>query len=523
VRIATSGQMAAIDKQTIGGGVAGLELMERAGQEIVYALLDYFPDLVPPSSVAICCGKGNNGGDGLVVARILAGFGFDVTVMMLGGRDELSADAGSNFVKLPTDVEVIQAEAGAWSGTWLELSAESDLLIDAIFGTGIKPPLRGEYIELFQTFGDAPVPVVSLDIPSGVDGDDGRVEPVAVRADLTVSVGLPKLGLLMPPGRDHTGELTIVDIGFPAEICDKHTDSLHYLTHADYARLLPERPSDAYKYSAGTCLLLAGSRDYGGAALLAGMGTLRSGCGLLTLALPDTHSRSAVTTLPEAVVRALPTGDQGGLLPLPMSIAQDLLAKQKALAVGPGLGRDPQTDDFLTRWLTTLDLPMVVDADGLNAFARSGRTMQFRAPETIITPHEGELARLTGLDVMEIRADRVETARRYAAQWQVILVLKGSPTLIAHPDGTVVLNPVGNDALAHGGTGDVLTGLIGGLLAQGTAAFDAAALGCWLHGRAGEIAALGGSRRSVLAREVAESLSSAFHELENGWSREVEI
>lgn len=520
MRIATSGQMAAIDRETISGGVPGLELMERAGQEMVYVILEHFPEVVPPNLVAICCGRGNNGGDGLVVARLLSGFGFEVTVMMLCRRDDLSRDAAKNFVKLPSDVRVVQVEDGQWVETWLDLSAEAELLIDAIFGTGIKPPLRGEYIELCQAFDVADAPVVSLDIPSGVDGDNGCVDPEAVCADLTITVGLPKLGLLLPPGRDNTGNMVVVDIGFPGDICEKHTDELYYLTEMDYAALLPARSSETHKYSAGTTLVLAGSREFGGAGLLAGLGALRSGSGLVTLALPAEHVPAATVFLPEAVIRPLTTGSSGGLCPLGDDVEAWLLTKQNALAVGPGMGADPETDAFLVSWLGNLPLPMVVDADALNAFARNGSPLRFKSPVTILTPHVAEMARLTDLGVSEIRNDPIGVARKYAERWNAVVVLKGSPTVVAHPAGPVVVNPTGNDALAHGGTGDVLTGLIGGLLSQGLDAFKAAILGCWLHGRAGDYAGLEGSRRCVLAREVADALPLAFADLETEWSPE---
>jgi len=515
MRIATAAQMAEIDRETIAGGMPGLELMENAGREMAWQLLWDFPELEPPATVTVVCGKGNNGGDGLVVARMLEPLGYDVHVLMLAGPDALSPDARTNFDRLPVSVTRETVPPERWAGAVRERDEASDLIVDAVFGTGIVPPVRGDYAVLFAAVNAGTCPVLSLDIPSGVCGDGGVVDPVAIHADATVTVGLPKLGLLLPPGRDHAGRLSVVDIGFDEAACARHTDDLHYLLPADYADLLPARASDAHKYDAGTALVLAGSRRFGGAALLAGLGALRSGAGLVTLALPEPHAPAALGFVPEALVRGLPTGATGVLAPLAPETWADLTARQDALAVGPGLGDDPDTDAWLADRLGKVERPLVIDADGLSAFARLGREPRFAHGEVVLTPHGGELARLAAVAPGALPEDRLQLAPALARRWNAVLVAKGSPTLIAAPDGALAINPTGDDALAHGGTGDVLTGLIGGLLAQGLPAFEAALLGCWLHGRAGELAAAAlGSRRVLMAREIADRLGAAFAELE---------
>jgi len=515
MRIATADQMAAIDRETITGGVPGLDLMECAGREMTWQLLREFPELTPPARITVVCGKGNNGGDGLVMARLLETLGYEIHVLLLAEPDGLSPDARVNHDRLPSSITRETPPRDQWAQRAYDLCAESELMIDAVFGTGIKPPVRGDYVSLFAVLGDGSCAVLSLDIPSGVAGDDGFVDPVAVRADATVTVGLPKLGLLLPPGRDHVGRLSVVDIGFADDICEHHTDDLHFLLPSDYADLLPARASTAHKYTTGTVLVLAGSRRYGGAALLAGLGALRSGAGLVSLALPESHAPAALGFIPEALVRPLPTGASGGLsAPAPDALA-DLLIRQDALAVGPGLGDDPETDAWILDWLGKIDRPLVVDADGVSAFARLGRAPCFAHREVVLTPHGGELARLAGVDPEVLAAERLSRVPELARNWGVTLVAKGSPTLIAAPGCGLVLNPTGHDALAHGGTGDVLTGLIGGLLAQGADAYTSAVLGCWLHGRAGElVAARDGTRRTLLAREIGAALPEAFAELE---------
>ncbi len=515
MRIATAAQMAEIDRETIQGGVPGLTLMESAGREMTWQLLREFPELSPPSLITVVCGKGNNGGDGLVVARLLENLGFEVHVMLLAAPESLSPDARANLDRLPASVTCATIPPDRWAERAFESGVESELIVDAVFGTGITPPVRDDYADLFEAVNAGPCAVLSLDVPSGVAGDSGEVSPVAVHADATITVGLPKLGLLLPPGRDHAGRLSIVDIGFDEEACARHTDDLHYLLPADYADLLPPRSSAAHKYDAGTALIVAGSRRFGGAALLAGLGALRSGAGLVTLALPENLASTALGFVPEALIRSLPTGAAGTISPLAPAAWSDLTTRQDALAVGPGLGDDPETDAWLVDLLGAVDRPLVVDADGLSAFARCQREPQFAHQEIVLTPHAGELARLAGLESAELRANRLQIVPELARRWQAVLMAKGSPTLIASPDGGLVINPTGDDALAHGGTGDVLTGLIGGLLAQGATAFAAALLGCWLHGRAGELASAGaGSRRTLLAREIADNLGEAFAELE---------
>lgn len=514
MRVATAQEMARIDRETIAGGVPGVELMERAGREVVRAALDLFPELAPPARVAICCGKGNNGGDGLVMARLLTDLGFEVAVLLLALPEELSPDARHNHARLPRSVRVALAPPQEWAERWRALADPADLAVDAVFGTGINPPVAPAHAALFAAFNEQPTPVLSVDVPSGVAGDSGRVDPVAVRADATVTVGLPKLGLLLPPGRDHVGELAVADIGFADEVVARHAGNLHWLTREEYAALLPRRPSDAHKYRCGTVLVMAGSRAYGGAATLAGLGALRSGAGLVTVAVPEPVELPTRAGLPEALVAALPATPAGTLAPLAPEAAARLLARQHAVAFGPGLGDDPATDRWAVDFLAALACPAVVDADGLSAFARVGTPPAFGSSQVVVTPHAGELARLLGVHAAEVERRRLELAPELAARWRCVVLLKGSPAVIAEPGGAVVINASGDDALAHGGTGDVLTGLVGGLLAQGASARDAAVLGAWLHGKAGESAAAAVSRRSVLAREVADELGVVLGDLE---------
>ncbi len=514
MRVCTAKQMAAIDRETINGGIAGEALMERAGQAMTEALLEFLDETESVPGILVLCGKGNNAGDGLVVARLAVQQQCAVTVMLLSEPGGLSTEAKLNFDRLPESVTVAIPPDDIWPEAFDELAEEATVIVDAIFGTGVKPPLRGPYVDLIRAINDAGLPCLSLDVPSGVSGDDGRVDPVAVAADLTVTVQLPKLGLLLAPGRDFAGDIEVVDIGFPDDICQRHAGELNWLPREDYLAMLPPRPGTTHKYKTGRMLVIAGSRDYGGAAHLAGLGALRSGAGLVAMAVPLCLETATRIILPEAVTRAVAETDAGTIAPLSAAVMDNMIENQRALAVGPGLGADPATDSWVVDLLKNLDLPMVVDADALSAFARIGAEPAFGSDQVVLTPHAGELARLTGLGSDEIESRRLQLTGELAASWNVVLMLKGSPSLIGAPDGRVFINPTGDDALARGGSGDVLTGLVAGLLAQGTGALQAALLGAYLHGQAGTVAARGRSNRSVLVREIAAAIGPVFEEME---------
>jgi len=513
MRIVTSGQMADLDRATIEAGTPGLELMERAGRGIC-EVLDAGGWLDGGDPVLVVCGKGNNGGDGLVIARLLAEAGLPCRVLLLAPRDQLSADARANLDRLPRAVALHQEPAEAWPARLRELAAGCGLLVDAILGTGITLPLREPYTGLLATLAELDVPIAAVDMPTGVSGDDGAADPLAVTADITITMALPKLGLLLPPGRDHVGELHVVDIGIDDALVQATTPPRDVLPLPAYRALLPARPGDAHKYDLGGLLTVAGSRAYCGAATLCGLGALRAGVGLLTMLVPEGLEGALRVSLPEAILRVLPATTTGTLAPVMVQDEDDLLWKKTALAIGPGLGTDRQTDGWVCRLVERCALPLVLDADGLGAFARLHRTPTFAADQVVLTPHAGELARLLGVTADEVMARRFDLVPELAVRWQAVLLLKGSPTVIGTPDGHVHINPSGDDTLARGGTGDVLTGVIGSLLAQGCSARDAALLGALVHGLAGQAAAASTGRRGTLSREVADAVAVVLAELE---------
>ena len=551
MRVCTAGQMAAIDRATIDGGVPSLELMERAGAALAEHVLEFLAERTEgghdhdhghgcgdggcgchdhgsgadgaPPHVLVVCGRGNNGGDGFVVARLLHQEGVPVAVLQLFPNGELAPDARHNRSRLPREVEVVQAAAGDWPAAYAELAAGAGVAVDAVLGTGIRPPVGPELAALFRAMNDLAVPTLAVDIPSGVAGDDGGVAPAAVAADVTVTIGLPKLGLLLPPGRDYAGRLEVVDIGFAPELCERLAGPWHWLERADYLALLPPRPTATHKGRCGHVAILAGSRAYGGAAHLAGLGALRSGAGLVTVAAPAGLETALRVALPEALVRPLPETPAGTCAALDAAALDALLRGADALVLGPGLGDDEATDRWVREALPRPGLPLVLDADGLNALARGGREPAFGGGPVVLTPHPGEFARLAGLPVAEVVARRLELASWAADRWGAVVVLKGSPTAIGVPGEGTYLNASGDDALARGGAGDVLAGLVGGLLAQGLGAREAALLGCYVHGLAGTAAAGEMSSRGVLVREVAAAIGPQWLALEREASGAAEL
>ncbi len=541
MRVCTAAQMSAIDKDTIAGGVQGLELMERAGEAMTQVLLDFMATLSEdnhehdhshheeqdcgctsdtceigedPKNILVLVGKGNNGGDGLVIARLLYREGLGVTVMLLAEIDSLSPESSVNLNRLPTEVQVVSSAQDDWVEIFQELVDGADMLVDAVFGTGITPPLRMAHTDLFRAVNDSGISTFAVDIPSGVSGDDGQVDPVAIAADITATVSMPKYGLLLPPGRDFAGELEVVDIGFPEDICRKHSSNHHWLGREEYLAMLPPRSSSVHKYDCGNLLIAAGSRAFGGAAQLTALGALRSGVGLVNMAVPISLETSLRVACPEAILAPLAETEAGTMAAVANEAMEQLLYGKQALAVGCGLGSDPETDGWVVDTLPKLDLSLVVDADGLSAFARQGVEPSFNSSEVVLTPHAGEMARLLGLKSNEVNELRFDLVAEYAAKWNVVLMLKGSPTIIGTPDGQVFINPTGDDSLARAGSGDVLCGLVGGLLAQGLPAFEAALLGAYVHGLAGSLAAETIGSRSVRTVEVPGAIGPVFMAME---------
>ncbi|ORJ63043.1 NAD(P)H-hydrate dehydratase [Geothermobacter hydrogeniphilus] len=516
MRVLTAEQMRELDRRTIEEiGVPGVVLMENAGRAVADVLCREYADL-SPGPVLILCGRGNNGGDGFVVARLLLDRGWQVETLLLAEADQVVGDAAVNLRALRNRHGKITVVADEESLRTELARCQPKLVVDALFGTGLNADLRGHAVMAVAWINAFAGPVVAVDIPSGVAAGSGRQLGCAVRADVTVTFAAPKLGHLLHPGAELRGELRIADIGIPQRLAEDLDESCFWLT-AEVARsLLPDRPCCGHKGTFGHLLLIAGSRGKSGAAVLAAKAGLRSGAGLVTVAVPGSQQAIVAAAVPEVMTEAM-AEDQGKIASAAADALSRLTVGKQALAIGPGLGQSSSIQTLVTRLLDDWKGPMVLDADALNVLADATETLRRRDAEPlVVTPHPGEMARLLGTTVAEVEADRPSAARDFARLRDVVVVLKGAPTLIASPAGELAVNSSGNPLLATAGSGDVLTGLIGGLLAQGLDSFAAARLGVYLHGAAADRLRCRIGDAGMLAGELAAEIPPTRQALKGG-------
>jgi ADP-dependent NAD(P)H-hydrate dehydratase / NAD(P)H-hydrate epimerase len=508
MRILSAEAMREVDRTAIEElGIPSLVLMENAAIGVVDAIGEIYEEA---ESAAIFCGPGNNGGDGLAIARHLAVRGYDVQVFLVAGRRGMRGDAEVQlgiYRRQGLAIQEVADEDGVVEA--LEEAREADLIVDALFGTGLSKPLEGLLADLVQGLNDLPVPRVSVDLPSGLNGSKSEPLGPHIKADLTVTFAAPKIAHVFPPASESVGELVVTDLGIPPELVEEAEEeggALHLLVGEELSGLLPEREPGTHKGDYGHVLLVAGSPGKAGAAILAARAAVRSGAGLVTAAVPE--SILDVVDLGSIESMTLPLRSLDRVL--------EAVEGKSVLAMGPGLGQEDETVAAIRRIALEVSLPLVLDADGINAFAGRAAELAGRGAETVLTPHPGELGRLLGISTAEVQGDRIAAARRAAVEAEAVVVLKGHRTLVATPGGEVHVNATGNPGMATGGTGDVLTGLIAGLLAQGLGALDAARLGVYLHGLAGDLAAARTGEAALAAGDLLTYLPAAFLELEEG-------
>ncbi|SHE44102.1 NAD(P)H-hydrate epimerase [Desulfofundulus australicus DSM 11792] len=515
MRVVTGGQMRDLDRAAMEEyGIPGLVLMENAGLAVVQVVRQLLGD-VAGKRVAVFAGKGNNGGDGLVVARHLFNAGAEVKVLLLARPEEITGDAAVNLAiwqKMGQPVYPVVRGEDLNAVRLFLVGAHA--VVDAIFGTGFKGAAREPAAGVIDAINASGKPVVAVDIPSGVEADTGQVHGPCVRATHTVTFALPKLGLVQEPGRSHVGELHVADISIPSFLLENGAPGRYLVTEKMVRDWLPPRPAWAHKGSCGRVLVVAGSRGMTGAACLAALGAARAGAGLVTLAVPAELQDVVAVKLTEIMTVGLPGTGEGTLARSARNEILDLVEKADVLAIGPGLSRHLETVALIRELLPAVRVPCVIDADGLNALAGDVQILSRISAPAIITPHEGEMARLLGCPPGEISSRRLKVAEEAAGNWGVVTLLKGAATLIACPGGTTYINPTGNPGLATGGSGDVLTGVIAGLLAQGMDAPRAAAAGAYLHGLAGDMAAREKGMRGFLAGDILELLPEAMARVE---------
>ncbi len=505
MRVIFPHEMQALDEAAAKSGIEPLNLMERAGRELALAARNMLG--VPEGrKVAVVAGKGKNGGDGLVAARYLAQWGAQVTVVMLNSTSELHPDALANYERLE-GITLQEWPAGEPEHAVL---TRSDLVIDCIFGIGFRGVAEGLYAEAIQAVNDVGAAVLAADIPSGVNGADGSVSGPAVRAEKTVTFALPKTGLYLYPGAGLVGELEVREIGIPALLLTEVAASDIATIDEDYvSSLLPARPADAHKGTNGRVLLLAGSVGMTGAAVLASQAALRTGAGMATLGIPVSLNPILETKLTEVMTLPLPETAEQALSAEAAIPALRAAERADAVALGPGIGTGAETRELVVRLLREVAAPLVLDADGLNCVAREPGVLAERDGPLILTPHPAELSRLTGRSTEEILQDRLGAVKEAAQRFGCPVVLKGAHSLVADPAGRVRINLTGSSGMATAGSGDVLTGCIAALLAQGLPPLEAAVCGVYLHGSAGELAAVTIGEIGMLAGDIAAALPVA--------------
>jgi hydroxyethylthiazole kinase-like uncharacterized protein yjeF len=515
MKLVTVSQMQDLDRKTIQEcGIPGIVLMENAGKGAAELMVSSFPE-VRAGWVAILAGQGNNGGDGFVIARHLTNWGIHTKVYLFSSIDDVQGDALTNLqIWLNMGGELIEIP---YKGNFTKIKKElanASLIVDAIFGTGLNSEVKGVVKDVISFINSLPTPVAAVDIPSGLDATQGRVLGAAIRADLTTTFGLAKIGQVVEPGIQYVGRLAVVDIGIPRTLIEESGIKAHLIDPEELnLRLLDPRPPQAHKGDYGHLFVLAGSPGKTGAAAMICHGALRTGAGLVTLGISASLNPILETKLTEAMTEPLPDAATGYLSSDASGRILQLLEGKTAFALGPGISTQPQVQELLLELIPEVTVPLIIDADGITALASRLEIMKRCKSSIILTPHPGEMARLVGTTTQKVQDDRIGVAKAFAATYGCIVVLKGNRTVIATPDEKVYINPTGNPGMASGGVGDILTGMIGGLIAQGLSPLEAAIWGVYLHGLAGDIAERDLGEISLIAGDIIDYLPRAFKEV----------
>jgi NAD(P)H-hydrate epimerase len=500
MKAVTTGQIRQLDQLTIAAGTSGEELMERAGYAVARTVVGFLKRR-DSRSVLLFAGKGNNGGDAIVAARHLAAAGCQPTLVLLCRRQDLQGDPLLHFRKLVSGIHIFELPT---LDELSEIVAETEpaVVVDGLLGTGLKDEVREPYATAIKVINGLHLPVVAIDVPSGLDGDTGDIHGVCVQANTTVTMGLPKLGLLEPAATNFVGAIEVIDIGFARQLVDELQTDVEMLTAQDIAPLLPPRRRSAHKGEFGHVLIIAGSEGYTGAPVLTALAAARAGAGLVTVAVPRNIYPIVAANCPPEV------------MPRPIDFEQlnpAYFAGFDAVAIGPGLGQQAKTQKMVWKVVSGCPLPMVVDADALNALAQGVTALKKLGKPLVLTPHPGEMARLIGKAATEVQADRWDIARGFARDCGVVAVLKGAGTVVTDGSGPLWVNSTGNPGMAKGGMGDALTGIIGAFMAGGMTPLDAARAGVFLHGLAGDIAREDLGEHPMLTTDLIQRLGTALH------------
>jgi hydroxyethylthiazole kinase-like uncharacterized protein yjeF len=512
--LVTAAEMRDMDRLAIEShGIPGLVLMESAGKGAARVLLAQFADHLK-AGVGIICGKGNNGGDGFVMARYLADHRIRVTVYLLAKTSMVKGDAAANLNRLaPLDIPVIEVpDENAFSKAISSLD-QHGLLVDAILGTGLSADVKGFFKTVIDYMNQRPTPIFAVDVPSGLNSDTGQPCGACIRAQATATFALPKIGHFSYPGAEYTGKLEIIDIGIPEAVVQTVKPKQQLLTAEQIRHRLRPRSADTHKGRTGHLLVVAGSVGKTGAAALAAGSAMRCGAGLVTLSIAESLHSIAETLVLEVMTAPLTESRCGVLGDAAVDDIKKLISGKACLAIGPGIGQAPETRRLIQKIITQIEIPVVIDADGLNNLTGQTQLLKSLKAPAVLTPHPGEMARLIDATPAEVQHNRLKCARDFATNFKVHVVLKGAATVIAHPDGKAYINPTGNSGMASGGMGDVLTGVLAGFITQGFRPEEAAHAAVYLHGAAADTLAKTIGPFGYLAGEVMNAIPGEIKKL----------
>lgn len=506
MKLVSSAQMRALESCAIASGITSIELMEAAGEDLAAAVQSCCSD---SSHISILLGKGNNAGDGLVAARHLFDAGYEVALILTSPPSDFSPEAIINWQRIESEsLSVIYWDDHEAK----QIISSSRLIVDAILGTGFSGDLSPELEKIIKFVNDCKAYVVSADLPSGLNPDSGKPNETCIKADLTVTFGLPKIGLIMPGASDYVGELAVADIGIPNELVEEANIRINLINYENVA--LPKRGLKTHKGECGNVGIIAGSLGMIGAGVLAGRAALRSGAGLVSYAIPAGAYEKFDVSASEIMMKPI-TDNKGCFCAASLPDLLEFATNRDVLAIGPGVGRDDVTVQALLECLTKIQKPIVIDADALFALSSDLSVLQQRSAVTILTPHIGEMSRLINKSTSEIESNRLEVTRDFASKHNVWCVLKGYRSVIAAPDGELWINSTGNPGMATAGSGDALTGVIASLVAQGYSIKDAVCSGVFLHGLSGDIVAANIGEAGMITSDIIEHLPHAMKKTEN--------
>lgn len=517
MKIVTASQMKDIDRITIEEhNIPGVTLMEKAGLEVAKVVLDFVKANKLGKKVIILAGKGNNGGDALVTARYLKQWEFQVTVLVAALRGDISGEAKENLDKLEEYLTHILFNPQLQVIREILQEDTYSLIVDGLLGTGIKGEVKGDLKDIIREINQTDIPVVAIDIPSGLDADEGLPLSEAVKAGVTVTMGLLKKGLVINQGLDYSGEIKIAEIGFPPDILEQPQSDLRLITEKMISRFLRNRKRISHKGDYGKIFILAGSRGFTGAAFLTCQSALRSGAGLVTLGIPESLNTILESKLTETVTLPLPETTEGSLSTRSLEKIIEKMKTSDVLIIGPGISTNSETKKLIQEILSLSDIPMVIDADGITAFQNKVSIFKQAKAPLIITPHPGEMARLINSSPDEVEKNRFKVADRFSKEFGVVTVLKGAATVITSLEEEIYLNLTGNPGMATAGSGDVLTGIIAGFLGGRLSALSAALSGVLMHGMAGDMAKREKGEYGLMATDILQAVPYVVKKVQKG-------